>query len=256
MSPLPQRKKSAEEIAKLRESFGLPGQEPGTESLPAESRPSTPAVESALPRVVAAANPQAVVEPVPVVHAPKEVRSLKRSERVVVLHPDDEEVVEKLLPVAAPVDLPVAAKPAVHSPKVVRSLRKSEQGPVQAPRVKPIPDSKLPVHRHSDEEISRIRRMEAIAAMTPQEKPRNLSAHLALVIPGYLMTLAGAAGMYFYDIPLAVTAALAGTTLLIALFIFIRKPLSRHHAAFMFIAALFLTVFGALHYFPQIQHGT
>ena len=50
MNPLPQRKKSAEEIAKLRESFGIPGQEPGAEPMPAAAaRPATPAAEKTGP---------------------------------------------------------------------------------------------------------------------------------------------------------------------------------------------------------------
>ena len=76
------------------------------------------------------------------------------------------------------------------------------------------------------------------------------------MIPGYLLVLAGAGGVYFYNSPLVVTAALAGVALLIALFIFIRKPLSRHHGAFIFVGTLLLTVFGTLHYFPQFQYGT
>ncbi len=256
MSPLPQRKKSAEELAKLRESLGIPGLEPGMDSVPAATRATLPAADRSPQQTVVNEESKVSVDPVVVVQEAKEVRSLKRSERAAVLHPDAEETVEKLPPSSASVELPVATKSAGRSPKVVRSLRKSEQGPVETTRVKPVSDSKLPVHRHSDEEIGRIRRMQAISAMAPQEKPRNLSAHLALVVPGYLLAVAGSAGVYFYDLPLAVTAALAGTALLIALFIFIRKPLSRHHAAFIVVAVLFLTVFGALHYFPQIQHGT
>lgn len=245
MNPLPQRKKSVEEIAKLRETLGIPGQELEGNPLPVEARPSLTAEKS-----------QIVVEPMHPVREPKEVRSLKRSERIPVLHPDGQEAVEKLPSAPGAIELPVAVEPAVHGQKVVRSLRKSEQGLVQVPTVKVVPDSNLPAHRHSDEEISRIRRMEAIEAMAPHERPRSLSAHLALVISGYLLAVIGAAGVYFHDLPFVVTAVLAGAALMIAIYIFIRKPLSRHHAAFIFIAVLFLTVFGALYYFPQIQHGT
>jgi hypothetical protein len=44
--------------------------------------------------------------------------------------------------------------------------------------------------------------------------------------------------------------------LLISIFIFARRPLSRHHSAFIAAMALFVIVFGALHYFPNLQHGT
>jgi hypothetical protein len=253
MNSLPQRKKSAEEIAKLRESLGIPGQEPGEVVLSAEPRPSPATAEITLPQPVAA---KPLVEPVPVVHEPKEVRSLKRSERVPVLHSDDAEPVEKLPPAPAPVELAVAPQPAAHTPKIVRSLRKSEQGPVQPPHAEFRPDSNLPAHRHNDEEISRIRRMEVIAAMAPQEKPPVLAAHLALVIAGYLLAALSACGVWLFDFPLPASTACAGVVLLIAVFILIRKPLSRHHAAFLLVAVMFLIVFGALHYFPQLQHGT
>jgi K+-transporting ATPase A subunit len=29
-----------------------------------------------------------------------------------------------------------------------------------------------------------------------------------------------------------------------------------HHAAFIAVLSLFVLVFGVLHYFPQLQHGT
>jgi K+-transporting ATPase A subunit len=44
--------------------------------------------------------------------------------------------------------------------------------------------------------------------------------------------------------------------LIIAAIIFFKKPLSVHHAAFITVAVLFVVVFGALHYFPQLRHGT
>lgn len=238
MSPLPQRKKSAEEIAKLRESLGIPGQEAGTEPL---------AVETAAPQEIPAAQ---AATPAPTVERMESLPA-KRPGRVPLPPAEEAEPVEGSR--SAPAEPTVTVLPTT---RVVRSLRKSEQGTVQAPALKVVSDSKLPTHRHSDEEISRIRRMEAIQQMATQEKPRALSAHLALVLPGYLLPLVGAVGVSYYQIPLAVTATLAGTALLIAVFIFIRKPHSRHHAAFIFIVALFLTIFGALYYFPQIQYGT
>ncbi|MES2475271.1 MAG: hypothetical protein V4640_05790 [Verrucomicrobiota bacterium] len=256
MNPLPQRKKSAEEIAKLRESFGVPAAEaaalPAVDSLPAEKPAPMPVAETKLSAPVAPAPPRPTVEAMPVLAEMKEVRSLKRSERVPVLHPEGTETVEKLPAPAAP----VLVSPQASEAKVVRSLRKSEQGPVSAPRHSPRLDSSLPAHRHSDEEINRIRRMEAIGAMSSQEKPPNPIAHPLLIVPGYLLTATAVAGVYFFEFPLATTAACAATALLVAILIFIRKPLSRHHAAFITVAVLLIVVFGALHYFPQIQHGT
>jgi K+-transporting ATPase A subunit len=44
--------------------------------------------------------------------------------------------------------------------------------------------------------------------------------------------------------------------MLVAAFIGIRKPISRHHAAFIAVIALFVIIFGALHYFPHLRHAT
>jgi hypothetical protein len=73
MSPLPQRRKSPEEIAKLRDSFGMPGAldagNAAKAAAAAESPHPTPATPSPLP------------EPA-VERAPKPVRSLRKSERL------------------------------------------------------------------------------------------------------------------------------------------------------------------------------
>ena len=42
----------------------------------------------------------------------------------------------------------------------------------------------------------------------------------------------------------------------VAAFIGARKPVSRHHAAFISVLSLFVLVFGALHYFPYLRHAT
>jgi hypothetical protein len=228
MSILPQHKKSAEEIAKLRESLGVHGE-------------VTPVEESPAP------------QPTAEVHPPKQVHSLKRAEKIPGL---PEENHEPHLTLAEPVQASAEpVEPVVHIPKIVRSLRKSEQGPLPEIHQPPL-DSKLPIHRHSEEEIQRIRRQETLTMQANAGHLLSKRAHLALVIPGYLFAVAGAVSFYFYDFDKAVTAACVGLALLIAAFIFIKKPLSVHHAAFIAVASLFVIVFGALHYFPHLQHGT
>ncbi len=259
MNPLPQRKKSAEEIAKLRESFGVPGQSPEAEARPAsvpEKAPKAPVAE--VPE-----EPVAVLEPPPIVvlpaepglervsafHDAKPFHPSRHAASVPVLHAEGETHLEKRVE--------PSSEPESKKIKVVRSLRKSEQGPVAVPSRTASPaDSKLPVHRHSDQEISRIRRLESIGTMSSPQAPRVLTAHPVLVIPGYLLVAAATAGIYYFDFPLAANAACVAVALSIALFILIRKPLSRHHAAFLGMASLLILVFGTLHYFPQIQHGT
>ena len=251
MSLLPQSKKSAEEIAKLRESLGIVGPPPTEDALPAAAPVEKPL--PAEPKEVAKVEESAMAPlPVAEVHEPKPVRSLKRSERISPLPDSGHATGEPIPPASKVVATPL---PVAHVPKIVRSLRKSEQGPlpeIHAPR----PDSTLPIHRHSEEDIQRIRRQEMLAMQANAGHLLSQKAHLALVIPGYLCVLAAALGFYFYDLDRIITAACVGVALLIAAFIFFKKPLSVHHAAFITVAALFVVVFGALHYFPQLRHGT
>ena len=255
MSLLPQRKKSAEEIAKLRESFGIPGQAPAEEETPAaEPEPisavvSKPPAETPKAEVVseppaskAIVAEKAIPEPH---HAPRQVRSLKRSER------DPEPAADEPVAVEAPVTV------AVQPSKPVRSLRKSERIPVAPVEIQTPPaDSALPVHRHNDHELNELRRKAAITMQSPAVHYAMIRAHKALVIPGYLFALGGAVCFYYYELSIGITAGCVAAALLVAGFIFLKKPLSRHHAAFISVIALFVIVFGALHYFPQLRHGT
>lgn len=256
MSLLPQHKKSADEIAKLRESLGIPGHLSDEEANPAET-PSTQPVPDVL-EISGSIHPKEMekaasnlLAPLPLaeVHSAKPVRSLKRTERIPVL-PIEEMALPEAPPAAAPEPLPV-----LHSPKPVRSLRKSEQVPLPSIQPPP-PDSKLPIHRHSDKELNEIRRQEALALLAPAVHPQSLTAHRALVIPGYLFAAAGALCYYYYDLEIQITTGCVVAALLIAGFISLKKPLSQHHAAFISVMSLFVIVFGALHYFPQLSYGT
>ena len=124
------------------------------------------------------------------------------------------------------------------------------------PHAAPAADSILPSHRHSNHEIEEIRRREALALLTPVVNPKLAAAHPALLIPGYLAALIGGGAIYFYQQPITVSAPCVSASLLIAAFIALYKPLSRHHAAFIAVISLLVIVFGALHYFPQLRHAT
>jgi hypothetical protein len=254
MSSLPQRKKSAEEIAKLRESLGMVAAPADEETLPKESPETESAIRpiAPLPEVVAKAVEIASASsfaPLPAAEGdePKPVKSLKRSER-------QPELTDKAQPVQRVDSLSSAPRPA-HKQKTVRSLRKSEQKPVHEIHP-PLPDSKLPIHRHSDEEVQQIRRKEAIAMQSSGGHLLSRVAHPILIIPGYLFAVAGGVCFHFYQLQIEVTAACLAAAMLIAGFIFFKKPLSTHHAAFIAVICLFVTVFGALHYFPQLRYGT
>lgn len=255
MSLLPQQKKSAGEIAKLRESLGIPGhaleEEPAVETLPPEPAPDVLEISGVTHVKQIEKTAATLIAPLPLadVHATKQVRSLKRVERIPILP-----VVELAPQESPPLEEPEPL-PQMHNPKPVRSLRKSEQVPL-APVSPPSPDSPLPIHRHSDKELHEIRRQEALAMLAPPVHPLSLTAHKALIIPGYLFALAGAVCYYYYELDIQITAACVLISLLVATFIFFKKPLSRHHAAFISVAALFVIIFGTLHYFPNLQYGT
>jgi hypothetical protein len=242
MSLLPQRKKTAEEIAKLRETLGVPAL---SEEPPAAQDTLVPAHHEAIvehhPDAPEPENPAPATQ-----NGPKPVHSLKRSEHIPPPEPE-----EPKAPKAVHIDVSHLAKP-------VRSLRKSEQVPVLVPAPAPSGDDpKIPVHRKSDEEIADIRRREALAMLSPPPpNPKLAAAHPALLAPAYLCAIAGASCFVFDGFPIAATAACSIVALSIAGFVFARRPISRHHAGFIAVITLFILVFGALHYFPQLQHAT
>lgn len=273
MSLLPQRKKSPAEIAQLREDLGIraahPDGNPTTDPPPPAAIPPSPPASSP-PFSLTAAPPAADLPPAPGRSQPKPVHSLKRSERIPPPAP------------AEPVPAPPAdvAAPVTLTLKPVRSLKKSELVPLPAPQAPPPPDSKLPYHRHSDEELQQLRRQQALTLLNPVIDPQLAGARTPVIVIGYLTALAGAspyaAQLYqawfpddagsaatttpplvaFILLPGVIPACCLAAALLVAGFIALKKPISRHHAAFIAVITLFVTVFDLLHYFPQLRHGT
>jgi hypothetical protein len=224
MSLLPQRKKSAEEIAQLRESFGLPGASPPEVNPPVQRE------------IRSAPAPQSTPDAVPPIAA---------QQQPVILAPSNNSLPQ-------PIDLPEPREP-----KPVKSLRKSEQK--IPPRARPsseIANSKIPVRRRSDQELNEFRRREALSNLAPKPNPQSLVAHLAIIIPAYLFVFASVIGCFGYDIEMWIVASLLAVALVIAAFIFVKKPLSRYHAAFIAVSSLFVIIFGTFHYFPHLLNGT
>ncbi len=253
MNPLPQRKKSAEEIAKLRETMGIPaaptmGEEIALPELHAEEAlPVENVVEPTGIERISMPPPPAWI-PLPQqlasLGAARAVHSLRRSERRVI-DQAGEKVIEP-----APLPIPIA-------PRMVKSLRKSEQVPVNPVRHHPLPaETTLPTQRHSERELSDIQRQGAIQLQAATNDPRTKIAHLALVIPGYFMCLIPPIGIYYYALPLLYTALAVLCVSSITGYIFIKKPLSRHHAAFLAVMVIFTLIFSSLYYFPQLRYGT
>ena len=230
MSLLPQRKKSAEEIAELRGNLGIPAQRPADETAAfADAAP--------LPKIDADAFDLKKVE------SPIEDFSFVPT---LAIDPsiDKEPAVET---VPMPSSEPVVAKLAVQEPK---------PEPVAAPMpMSADTDGKIPNRKHSTSEIESLRRQIAFAQVEPVYDPRLQKAHPFLVALGYIPVLIGTSIAWFYDQPIIMTAPFVGFSMLVALYVLIRKPISRHHAGFIFAICFLAIAFGILHYFPQLQHA-
>jgi hypothetical protein len=260
---LPQRRKSAEEIAKLRESLGIPGAaseelEPAPSPPPSFTPPPTPAAKtSAGPPSFAKAlvTPEASPVTAPVPETPAAPASSQPGETPEVI--------------------------SAASPKVVRSLRKSEQGPLGPKAADPsvavvrVDAAPIPQHRHSDRELMEMRRIQAAPPDRAISHIRLLAVPWPLIALGYLLPLTGALFAWLADwtpaVPpmdfpaqwmadlsrqpwlgkagFALLSGLCGLGLLFAGVVAAKKPRSRHHAGFITILAVLILAFGIIHHF-------
>ena len=230
---LPQRRKSAEEIAKLRESLGIPGAEAGVGE--------AAAVEVAAVDVADGVDP---IDGVGLVDGLEEVKSAA--------------VVESLPPGA---------------PKPVRSLRKSERKAVERTRlVAPAEATGIPVKRHSDGELLEMRRIQATPPDQSIAHIQHMTVPWPVIALGYLLPLCGAMCGWFsvwspgvppMDFPaewigdlsrqpwlvkagLGSLGLFGGLAFALAGWIAWKKPRSRHHGGFISIITLLVLVFGIL----------
>jgi len=221
MSLLPQRKKSPEEIAKLREDLGIlgGGHEEG-------SGTAGDLIDGNIGRQDHGTS----------TGLPTRAALPFRSQRATA----EESSARTAVP---------------REPKPVRSLRKSERA-LTTPQQRPQPDSSLPYYRHSNQELAEIRRREALAMMEARPDSRLFPAHPVIILLGYLSAILGAVEFYFYQLPISVVLGSLAVSLVVASFIGLRKPVSRHHAGFISVISLLVLIFGALHYFPELRHAT
>jgi hypothetical protein len=230
---LPQRRKSAEEIAKLRESMGVPG--------PAA------AAEAATEPAVAAEDPA------------------DRGDRIDGVDPDDGGKEVKRGALVEPVP------PAV--PKPVRSLRKSERKVVERVPSKPAVDSAgIPIRRRTDDELMEMRRIQATPPDQSIAHIQQMAVPWPVIALGYLLPLFGALCAWFavwspgvpaMDFPaewigdlsrqpwlakagLGALGLFGGLAFALAGWIAWKKPRSRHHAGFIGLVTLLVLVFGIL----------
>lgn len=238
---IPDKKRTPEEISALRVGLGIPDPTP------------EPVTHRLLPTM--AQPPIHIPVPLDIPHAAYDSKtSLPEAPVLDPAHPDHP------LPdgVADPIlHLDVVPVPDPPKNKPMHSLRKHERPLAPAPAV--THKTQLPSQRHDLRDIAEIRKRETLAKLQQQEM--DPAAHLRRQIaspflygPGYLFVIAAAAVAYLrvhHITPLA----LIGVTIAIMIFIAIRKPRSRHHAALLFILIFLTLVFGGLHYAPLFDHG-
>lgn len=252
MSPLPERRKSAEELAELRESLGISadGPPPGVPGVrPDEGKTVIPAGTKGEP----------AKEEVPVVKA--------------------DAVFEKLPEAEVAAEEGTEEKPVVL--KIVHSLKRSERGPIEIPKVSAESESgKLPVRRHTEKELMRLKHQEPVASEPPAVHLQKLTLHRGIVVMAYgliffcvglvllgeywskrptpdLPSLAIADLVHGEGFGTQLLGFLAGSCVVILLFagwMAWKKPRSRHHAGFLTIIAVLVLVFGLIHFLPEL-HG-
>lgn len=234
MSPLPQRRKSPEEISLLRESLGIPS------VMDPPDHPPTPVPQ-----------PKEQVTGTVALDAPTEIIPAAVDTPVVSIEP----VTRQAVPVVTP------AAPATEiAESAIRLELPPKPNTPRPPTTRPVPNdpafSSIPVRRHSHEELEDIRRRDALSAMdaTPTH-PVFVQAHPAFIASGYLFAGGCAGRLLLVDWPLRATAGCAAASLLIALCILILRPISRHHAGFIAILTLLLCAFATLQHFPQLLHA-
>ena len=281
MNPLPQRKKSPEEIAKLRQTLGIHPPPPGAQAPKQRPTPSTGPNGPSTPPPPSAMIP--ADNGPPQAHTRPQWRSFKRSENSP--HPI---LVTPLLdtPILATPILGTPLQSASSAPPAPFGLPRTPLLPVEASRhlkpsrplqpaasvAHPVADSQLPHQRHSPQELALARRRDALAVISHGAYQLPAAAHPVILACGYLLAIVGTAAPTLLDglsrLTGSYTLGMAWShgyhlltacnlaALPIAAIIFARKSLSRHHAAFMAIIVFFALVFALIHYFSQLRHAT
>ena len=90
------------------------------------------------------------------------------------------------------------------------------------------------------------------------EPPANFkfaAAHPAIIAIGYLLALAGVCSFWIEGYPLIAIAGGGAAALILAGFLAVRRPVSRHHAGFISAIAVLVGVFATIHHFPELRHA-
>lgn len=221
---LPQRRKSAEEIAKLRETMGIPGAvQPEAEAPAGEEAPATPIFEP-LPQ-----------EDLPPPAPGKAVRSLRKSEQ---------KPVERKAPARVDKSIPIPARR--HSEKELLEMRRTQATP---------PDQSIAHIRN----LTVSWPLTTLGYLLPLAG--GLLGWLAVWTP--TVHEPDFPAMWMADLSrkpwlgtagFAILATCCALGILLAGWFALKKPRSRHHAGFIAIIAVLIAVFGIIHQFSP-THG-
>ena len=218
MTPLPQRKKTAEEISQLRDQLGVPpAAVPVTTKMETEMEPSLPARKRPT--------------------KPKTTKFQK------VIHPDGS---RDPVPLAGYVKTVETSSPVTRPEPAVQIGEDREEDLGL--------DSPLPTRKRTALELEEMRQREMLRQLET-EPPKNIkfmSCHPAGIAVGYLLAGVGSTGFWVESYPWSATLTGSLLALLLAGFIALRRPVSRHHAGFMAATSLLVAVFTAVHHFLQI----
>ncbi|MGB1130437.1 MAG: hypothetical protein ACPG4K_10320 [Haloferula sp.] len=255
MSPLPERRKTPEELAALRESLGIPP----TPGAPQQAEPETkkPAENKGVATDgLPPTGSDEAVEPVP--EPPEEPIS-----KTFLQGEEGEEII----------------RVEAESLPQVRTLRKSRSLPVDQPKRQSSRGTPgiIPERRHSDQELNQLRKAAQLSPPVGNLIPK--SAHPVLLGALYglgcipvIAALLGAVGdrvphsdlpfdwlmqlSQREDYPMLLFGVLCSGALVFLLsagWLAWARPLSRHHAGFMTIVAVLVLVFGTLYFFPELH---
>ncbi|MES2997017.1 MAG: hypothetical protein V4733_09435 [Verrucomicrobiota bacterium] len=233
MNPLPQRRKTAEELAKLREDLGIPAEAPSSYSAmvppPAPLPPPKPAtaITNRTPAALEIHGPEETV--LPPAREPKPVRSLRRSERIPPLEPHPRAIAS-----ASPIPSVRHSDAELQEIRRLSAIRDLQHTP---------PDFRMTPARPAVLTAAYLFAATGIAISMPQ-----VYRHL---VPSFF-TLGGLQMTH----PILFVAAAESLALIIALWVWLRRLYSRHHSGFLAIIAFFTLFFATLHFFPRFLHGS
>jgi len=177
--------------------------------------------------------------------------------------PEEIAALRDRLGVRPPAETPPAPAPDPFSDDEPVVLRETVENPPvrplhDLPDVQPAPideETGLPVKRHTADELAALRLRGMFdtqdgALTIPVRRERTV-----FVLCGYALA-ASAAIPVFHEMPAVLPVSMTFAALAYAAYLFICRPYSRHHGAFIAMLVLFVWIYAALQYFPQLRHAT